>query len=198
MNAPGLQSYKMIWIISFFLIAGTVFLACNRSPSPNQPPSQQAPKSQIQTPNPPITPMGEPSGMLVYASGCKETTGVPKMDMPRNMDCVEWTYDPAGVLLLTHINSGFNCCPDSVFSDITINDATIHIQEYEKDGLCDCLCLFDLEYRFENIAPSIWTIRFQGLYGMPEDPPLEQVINLADSSEGLFCIQRDYYPWGIY
>ncbi|NQT26671.1 hypothetical protein HQ585_15050 [candidate division KSB1 bacterium] len=194
MNTHGNSFYAFRWIIMLCLFLGIWTFACDRNSSPSQP------ESQPQKPDPPqATPLDTPSGNLIHASGCKETTGVAsKVDVPRNMDCMQWSYDSAGILYMTHVNTGFNCCPDSVFAQITISDTSIWIQEGERDGLCDCLCLFDLEYLFEDISPSEYTIRIEGLYRMDEDSPLEHTINLADSTEGQFCVQRDYYPWSVY
>ena len=196
MNTSRPQSIQIRWPLLLILVACLICLTCEHDPLPNQPQPVQLLKSAIKSPDPEDAPMGEPTGALIHASGCKETTGVSsKTDVPCNRDCIQWTYDSSGILYLTHVNTGFNCCPDSVHAVIAISDSTIQIQENERYGLCDCLCLFDLEYSFENITPAIWTIQIEGLYTVDDDPPLIRTISLADSSEGQFCVQRSYYPW---
>jgi hypothetical protein len=200
MKASDTLLFRASRIMIFCTVLGMVFLFCDRNRSPNQPQSivQENPEPESQIPDPPQAVPGEtPSGNLIHISGCKGNTGVAaKTDAPRNMECIQWTYDSAGTLYLTHINTGFNCCPDSIFAVITIDDTCICIQEGELDGLCDCLCLYDLEFLFEDIPASEWTVCIEGLYRNDGDLPLEHVINLADSTEGQFCVQRNHYPWG--
>ena len=63
-------------------------------------------------------------------------------------------------LLLRHVNAAFNCCPGEITAEISISNDTITIVERESQPGCHCLCLYDLEYRFENIEAGTYTIIF--------------------------------------
>ena len=142
-----------------------------------------------------------PIGILLDYFGCKEfQKGTPMDGTPPDQDCIEYQYDGTGVLLLKHINAGFNCCPDDILADITIEDNIITIEEDEslESGGCPCLCLFDVYYRISNLPPGEYTIRINGLYLEEGDEILQFTVDLASSPSGIFCVYRDHYPWGIW
>jgi len=147
-----------------------------------------------QAPNP-------PTGVIVNYDGCKEfAKGTPGDDTPPDQDCIEYQYDGVSVLLLKHVNAGFNCCPDEILADITIEDNVITIEEDEslESGGCYCLCLFDVDYQISNLPPGEYTIRINGLYLEEGDEILQFTVDLASSPSGSFCVYRDHYPWGIW
>ena len=147
-----------------------------------------------QAPNP-------PTGVIVNYDGCKEfAKGTPGDDTPPDQDCIEYQYDGVSVLLLKHVNAGFNCCPDEILADITIEDNVITIDEDEslESGGCYCLCLFDVDYQISNLPPGEYTIRINGLYLEEGDEILQFTVDLASSPSGSFCVYRDHYPWGIW
>ncbi len=140
-----------------------------------------------------------PSGSLVETGVCKsfvmgKTTDYTSPDS----DCVAYEYDGLNVLTLRHINAGFNCCPDPIYAEILIEPGLITIDEFEgmEAGGCDCLCLFDLDYEFNNLAPGEYTIRINGLYLDGDDEPIEFTVDLASNPSGKYCVYRDHYPWG--
>jgi hypothetical protein len=143
---------------------------------------------------PPPCDSGSILGMLIGHGGCKEFDRAG--ETPPDSECVEWEYDGQGTLLLRHINSGFNCCP-IISADINIVANTITIVENEDFEFypCPCLCLFDLEYGIYNLWPSVYTVKFIGLYVYDEDY-LEFTLNLITEPTGSRCIYRDDYPWG--
>ena len=133
-----------------------------------------------------------PHGNLTNQTTCKDynLTGPPS-----NQDCIEYQYDGIQYLSLTHQNAGFNCCPE-IAINITIINRTITIKEIELTGLCNCLCLFDLDYQIIDLPPATYTITVEEPYILPEDQKLEFTINVANSSTGSYCIERNNYPWG--
>lgn len=144
---------------------------------------------------------GLPVGILVNYEGCKEfQKGTAIESTPPDQDCIEYQYDGVSVLLLKHVNAGFNCCPDEILADITIEDNVITIEENEslESGGCDCLCLFDVDYQINNLPPGEYTIRINGLYLEEGNEILQFTVDLASSPSGSFCIYRDHYPWGIW
>ncbi len=139
-----------------------------------------------------------PSGVFVGAEGCKFQGGGP---MARVMgedkrDCLEYQYDGQGILKMTHVNGGFNCCPGQVTGEITISGRVITVIEMEEQAECRCLCLYDLDYEIIDLSPGRYTVRIEGLYLEEGDGALEFLINLPSStSSGALCLERNYYPW---
>jgi len=141
-----------------------------------------------------------PTGILLDYSGCKQfQKGTATDGTPPDQDCIEYQYDGTGVLLLNHLNAGFNCCPDEILADITIENNIITIGEDEslESGGCDCLCLFDVHYQISNLPSGEYTIRVYGMYLQEGDEILEFTVDLASSPSGSFCVYRDHYPWGM-
>ena len=90
--------------------------------------------------------------------------------------------------------------PDEILADIGIQGNVITIQEdesLEPGGGCDCLCLFDMDYRIDNLPPGEYVIRVYGMYLLGAEI-LEFTVDLASSPSGTHCVYRDHYPWGIW
>ena len=145
----------------------------------------------------------DPVITMIGSSGCKnfedvampETGAIVEPPSP-DMDCIDYSFED-GVLHLTHINAGFNCCPGEISADITVEGDMITITEHEDMKGCHCLCLFDVEYEIENLEAGEYTIRFIELYTEEGDDPLEFPVDLASVPQGDFCVERHHYPWDI-
>ena len=138
----------------------------------------------------------DPSGNLVDQTGCKVFgEELITVDSSTFLDCIEYEYDGAGLLTMKHINAGFNCCPEFeiVFH---FEGSVITIEQIELEGLCDCLCLFDLDYQIENLTPGEYTITVIEPYTQEWDDPLEFDVDLSEAGSGNFCVYRYIYPWG--
>ncbi len=143
---------------------------------------------------PPVNP---PIGFLINYDGCKEfQRGTPTDGTPPDQDCMEYEYDGESVLLLKHVNAGFNCCPE-ITANVTIENNIITIEEIELSGDCDCLCLFDMDYEIRNLQPGEYTIRVTEPYVPEGEEILEFTVDLISSPSGSYCVYRDFYPWGI-
>jgi len=143
-------------------------------------------------------PCSPPTGFMVDYYGCKEFgKGVVIDSTPLDQDCMEYEYDGESVLLLKHVNAGFNCCPE-IAAAITIEDNIITIEEIEISGDCDCICLFDIDYEIRNLPPGEYTITVIEPYVPEGEEILEFTVDLVSSPSGIFCVYRDYYPWGIW
>jgi hypothetical protein len=137
-----------------------------------------------------------PSGVLISATGCKDFVAAKvTIDGLPHTDCMQYQYSADNILLLQHINAGFNCCTDPA-ADITFEDNVITITESESGDYCYCLCLVDLELKITNLPPGEYTIKVVEMYLEEGDELLEFTVDLADSASGSFCVQRDHYPWG--
>ncbi len=135
----------------------------------------------------------EPSGSLVDMFGCKT---FDRDTTPPDQDCIIWEYDEEGLLELTHVNAGFNCCPE-LTTDITIEGTNIIIEEIELSGDCDCLCLFDLNYTFIDLPSTVYTVHVIEPYVPPAEELLEFTMDLTNSPMGSYCVERTFYPWGF-
>jgi len=142
-----------------------------------------------------------PEGRLLRHSDCKSfiegSHNLSNYDHPPSEECLEYHYDGHGVLTLKHINAGFNCCPGTISADIVFRPGEIIIKEKEASSLCDCNCLFDLDYQLIHIRPGVYRISVKGPYQPESDPPLEFVVSLTQPVSGTFCVPRSQYPWAI-
>jgi hypothetical protein len=130
-------------------------------------------------------------GILINHTDCKESFDE---ESPQNLDCIEYNYDGEDILLLTHINAGFNCCPE-LTADITISDNIITIEEIELSGDCDCLCLFDVFYEISDLSPGEYIITVDEPYLQDDEEKLEFTIDLLSPISGSYCVERFHYPW---
>ena len=137
-----------------------------------------------------------PSGTLIELPySCKTLSAEDPAAISPDRECFKFRYDGTSSLELDHINTAFNCCPEEIVADITIENDTVIITESEIGGLCDCICLFDLSYQINGLEPSEYTIIFRSPYLSGEDSILTATINLSDSTYGIACVERGHYPW---
>jgi hypothetical protein len=139
------------------------------------------------------------SGKLKKYSECKNNLkSTEATNVLCNKSCVEYHYNSSTeILKLSHINAGFNCCPEKLYCTVTTNSDTIIIQEYEKAALCDCNCLYDLVIEIIGITPEKYVIKFIEPYAVNSKKIIFNV-DFSAIQEGSFCVIRDKYPWGIY
>ena len=140
----------------------------------------------------------ELTGEIINHSDCKSYKSTEaNNNVSDTLSCIEYSYDVLlKELMIKHINAGFNCCPESLYCDVSVHNDTIIIEEFEQDGLCDCLCLFDLDIKLKGVD--------QGKYYMKIVEPYvesEELINfdldLVNNYEGSWCVIRKNYPWGM-
>ena len=140
----------------------------------------------------------DPVVSLEEVGACKDFGFKTESDYPNNTGCLLFEYDGDSILTLTHINAGFNCCPEEFFVEIDIRNDTIYVMESERDGLCDCNCLYDLHFTIQALPPGSYFISVDEPYVRQEDDPrLEDQIDLTKAGSGAVCVSRTHYPWGI-
>jgi hypothetical protein len=148
-----------------------------------------------------FSPGVSPQGRLISRTDCKSfpQTNSPASGSVRgaSQECVEYIYDGKSVLRLKHVNAGFNCCPGTVSADIRVSGGEIRIKEKESSSLCDCSCLYDLDYEFTGVAPGIYRVSVVGPYQIESEPPLEFLVDLSGAASGSYCVERTHYPWSI-
>ena len=136
------------------------------------------------------------NGKIINASGCKSNTKELLDDARKSQ--VDYIYDiSAKTLTLKHINSAFNCCPDSLGVNISFVKDTIIIEELEYiTNPCDCNCLYDLDIQAINVEPKKYVVKFAEFYFRDEKKLLFN-IDLSEKINGSFSVERDEYPWGF-
>ncbi len=139
------------------------------------------------------------SGKLTSYSDCKsfKTTAL-ESEKPDTLSCVNYSFDVlTNKLIIKHINSGFNCCPEILYCTITLNGDTIVIREDEKEALCHCNCLFDLDMEITGVEAKRYQVRFIEPYA-GEQEELQFEMDLTNHPDGSVCVVRKQYPWGIF
>jgi hypothetical protein len=76
--------------------------------------------------------------------GCKETKS-PRASL-HGEEYIEYKAVADGYLYIKHVNAVFNCCPDTIKADVSIEGNIITVDENETNPICDCICDYDLEY----------------------------------------------------
>lgn len=140
------------------------------------------------------------TGQLVSNSPCKNKLFL-KSDievLPDTISRVEYSFDNnTNKLIMKHINAGFNCCPDSLYSKIELKGDTILIQEFQKEAGCRCNCLYDLDIEINGVEKDKYQVKFVEPYGSKQNR-IEFEIDLKNAANGSFSVIRKRYPWGIY
>lgn len=139
-----------------------------------------------------------PTISLTGNTECKGAGLKAGEDHSSSQDCVLYRWVPGDTLFIRHVNAGFNCCPEGFRTELNISGDTIVISEYENSALCDCNCLFDLEYELTGINRGNWWIRVEEPY--VQQPGQMKIIfraNLKKMEQEEFCITRSEYPWGM-
>jgi len=107
---------------------------------------------------------------------------------------VTWEYDGEGNLDLHHLNSAFNCCPE-LECEVSVDSNVITIREAES-GDCDCVCLYDVDYRVKVPTGRSYLVRFEELYLDEDDETIEFYVTLGGQPRsGTFVAYRGHHPW---
>ena len=85
-------------------------------------------------------------------SGCKSGAVRTRSNDDARKEIFKYSCIHEGYLYVTHQNAMFNCCPEALGADISVEDNQITVGEYESDGYCDCICPYDLSY---EIGPLV-------------------------------------------
>jgi len=135
------------------------------------------------------------SGYITSSTGCKSFGA--KDDTTVEQDCIVYDYDGSGNLSIVHVNDLFNCCPESLYIEVNVEDNVLTIDEYETDGLCDCVCLFDIGYQIVSLPPDNYTIIVNNVYyygGYYNEEPIQFLVDFTGPASGEVCVDRPYIP----
>ncbi len=131
---------------------------------------------------------------VTHSSSCKTSTALYK-GTPFNQTAVIFNYNGTDKLMITHINTGFNCCPGTIYSQVFLEGSKIVINENETTQDCRCLCLYDISIEVNNVSPGYYSIIFNEPYA-EQGPPIEFDANLNSAILDTLYFERNYYPWG--
>ena len=141
--------------------------------------------------------LNEKAGRIINHTECKNTVGEIQELISASNECVTYNYSMNyQVVLLTHINAGFNCCPEKISASYYFPGDTIKIMEKQAKAGCRCNCLYDINYEIRNIKPGIYHLE---IYGPITDginkPQFSCVLNIPNDIDSTFCNFRGFYPW---
>jgi hypothetical protein len=141
-------------------------------------------------------PAGEFSCEVISQSDCITGQTIMPGNYASNETAVEYDYDREnGVLEFTHFNAGFNCCPGEIFTVAKMERDTIFIEEYESAAMCDCNCLYNIDFKAEGIDDKSYTIKFSEPYVYYEGDEITFSVDLKNKPAGKFTKPRYGYPW---
>ncbi|HSG29546.1 MAG TPA: hypothetical protein VLA34_13785, partial [Candidatus Krumholzibacterium sp.] len=144
-------------------------------------------------------PTGDFAYDLVFTSDCidrLQPDGATMVEPPR--ECCEYSYDGEDMLTIRHVDFALNCCPGEITATVSLDEDVISIIETEGPGSapCDCLCLYITKIEITGISPGSYNIIFDDTY-THGGPALQADIDLLSEPAGLFCEDREFYPWGL-
>ncbi len=88
-----------------------------------------------------------------------------------------------GKLHLAHMNVMYNCCPDKIYGKITIKTDKIKITEKIINGMCNCICPYNLTYEIE--------ISDSRTYAIELNNAVLKRIDLSENPEGIFYLNKN-------
>jgi hypothetical protein len=118
-------------------------------------------------------------------------------DSSKCWDCFTYEYNQTSKsLLIKHHNAGLNCGTDSLDVEINKTGNLLKINEIEKGGKALCDCLFDFEYKINNLEIGVYDFDFfESLVNLSIDEPAKFTVDLRKNKSGNICFIRHYYPW---
>jgi hypothetical protein len=114
-----------------------------------------------------------------------------------SQSCAEYSFDETTkVLSVKHLNTAFNCCPESLYCQVSFRNDTIFIQEMEKSMNCKCNCLYDFEMQVKGLESGKYHLKIAEPYSGNQEK-IGFGIDLKKQKTGSFCVSRTQYPWGL-
>ena len=92
--------------------------------------------------------------------GCKEDGTTKSTRAVESEEYIEYKAVADGYLYLKHVNAKFNCCPDTIFTEVSINGNEIRLTEKETNPICKCICKYDLECKLGPLSHQEYTLIF--------------------------------------
>jgi len=139
------------------------------------------------------------SGTLINFSECKSGTKstIKTLGALDTLSCIDYAFDDLEKkLTIKHINAGFNCCPESLYCNVSLSGDTILIMEQEAKAQCHCICLYDLNLEINGVDSKSYQIKFIEPYS-GKQAKMDFRVDLTKDKNGSFCVTRGEYPWGM-
>ena len=128
---------------------------------------------------------------LTCKGGSMLKTGDPAVES----SCIQYAYDGDSILVIKHVNAGFNCCPEAFAVDIEIKGDSLIIREDDVKQLCKCNCLYDLEITVHNLPEDTYHVRIVEPYVREGVQRLVFDLDLKNHPEGEQCVTRPLGWW---
>jgi hypothetical protein len=124
-------------------------------------------------------------------SGCIQNE--PKKSIME--ECITCSIVNGNYLKMVRTNVCFNCCYDSLVITVDQYDHNrILITERENAALCQCNCLYNIEYIVGPFEYGNYELTIDLQYWQ-EDMKFDIAIN--DNTNQVYCEERTGYPWDI-
>ena len=137
----------------------------------------------------------KPDLQSLNASDCKDFALKSADSISKTQDCLDYAWND-NVLTISRVNAAFNCCPERISADLIVAGDTLIITEREKSSLCDCNCLYDLDYSITGVRKDKWIIQVVEPYVQsPDQEMIVFEVDFAKVKEGRVCVERTGYPW---
>jgi hypothetical protein len=119
-----------------------------------------------------------------------------KSDNPSpETSCIKYTYVGDSLLTLSHLNAGFNCCPENFAVDIEVKGDSLIVREEDVKQLCRCNCLYNLDILVHNLPADTYHVRIVEPYVQGDEARLVFDLHLKSETEGQFCVTRPEAWW---
>lgn len=126
-----------------------------------------------------------PTVRVVHVSPCKNMGAAAATDT--STQCAEWSYGLDHTLALKHIDAVFNCCHDSVTTQIELFGDSLVITETEHvTNGCSCVCPFDVDLVVNDLPPGIYHLSIKSSNWLPV---LSWTVDLVQQATGSYCLQ---------
>lgn len=138
------------------------------------------------------------TGQVISFTKCKNEydSGYSAVITPDSLSCIDYSFDKTNKkLTIKHINAGFNCCPESLFCNVSLAKDTIIVQELQKKNGCKCNCLYDLDIVLNGVQAEKYIIKFVEPFTNDQEKLIFKM-DLTKENQGLFTVIRKKYPWG--
>jgi hypothetical protein len=126
---------------------------------------------------------------------CRSGQPLKTSDPAPETSCIKYRYNDDKLLAITHLNAGFNCCPESFAADIEVKGDSLIIREGERKQGCKCNCLFNVEISVKNLPAESYHVRFVEPYAQLPEVQLKFDLDLKDEPVGEYCVTRRENWW---
>lgn len=116
-------------------------------------------------------------------TGCKSGHVWTRSDDDARKEVFKYSCIHEGYLYVTHQNALFNCCPEELGADISVEDNQIKVGEFESFGECNCICPYDLSYEIGPLTEGETYIIYIGHKG---DEPKVAEFEFHNSMSGIW------------